>query len=70
MGHTMSAVDSFPAAAANDGDLNGDLSTYEAFDKVCISVEGIREPPDPTSAKTKAKGSRKSPGGDSSAPSP
>lgn len=60
-------------AAVRTGAINGDLSTYDAFDKVCASVEGIKaeEPPDPTQAeetkrKTKAsKASPRSPGGDS-----
>ena len=62
-------------AAVRRGDLNGDLKTYEAFDQVCVSVEGVRddkgadEEPDPTKAKPR-KGSRSSPGADSSAPSP
>lgn len=54
-------------AAVRTGAINGDLSTYEAFDKVCTSVEGMRddEPPDPTKPKSR-KGSPKSPGVDSS----
>jgi hypothetical protein len=60
-------------AAVRTGTLNGDLSTYEAFDKVCVSVEGVRDevegPPDPTPAKPR-KGSRKKAGDDSSALSP
>lgn len=61
-------------AAVRTGTLNGDLSTYEAFDKVCTSVEGIRDQEDnketdPTKPKTKARrASPRSPGDDSSAP--
>lgn len=57
-------------AAVRRGELNGDLSTYEAFDKVCVSVEGVRETPGPTKARGRAKGSPRSRGADSSAPSP
>jgi hypothetical protein len=55
-------------AAVRRGELNGDLTTFEAFSAVCTSVEGIRdpEPPDPTPAKRKA--SRKGPGAASSPP--
>jgi len=47
-------------AAIRRGELNGDLTSYAAFDKVCVSVEGIRaEPPDPTKGPAKrSKGSR------------
>lgn len=63
-------------AAVRRGELNGDLSTYEAFDQVCISVEGVRDEKEadeesgPTKAKTRSRASRSSPGAASSAPSP
>lgn len=63
-------------AAVRTGALNGEMKDYSAFDAACISVEGVRdvEPPDPTQEETKtttkSKASRKSPGADSSAPSP
>lgn len=59
-------------AAVRRGELNGDLRTYAAFDKVCTSVEGVRdpEPAAPPDPPKRTKASRKSPGGDSSAPSP
>jgi hypothetical protein len=59
-------------AAIRRGDLNGDLSTYEAFDRVCVWVEGVRdeepaeeEVPDPPK---RSKGSRKRPGDEPSSP--
>lgn len=57
-------------AAVRTGALNGDLSTYEAFDKVCVSVEGQRDeaPPDPPKA-TRPKASQKRPGAAPSSPS-
>jgi hypothetical protein len=58
-------------AAVRRGELNGDLSTFEAFQAVCTSVEGIRdpEPPDPTKPKAKPrKASPKPAGDDSSSP--
>lgn len=57
-------------AAVRTGALNGDLSTYEAFDKVCVSVEGMGsgEPPDPTPA-TPRKGSPRRRGAAPSSPS-
>lgn len=57
-------------AAVRRGELNGDLSTFPAFDQVCISVQGVaQESPGPTKPR-RAKGSQRSRGADSSAPSP
>lgn len=61
-------------AAIRRGELNGDLTTYEAFDKVCVSVEGMPDEeadqdPDVDPSKPRSKGSRKKAGGASSAPS-
>jgi hypothetical protein len=60
-------------AAVRTGAINGDLSTYDAFDMVCVSVVGIRpeaeaEEEGPTKQRTKSKGSPKNLGADSSAP--
>lgn len=59
-------------AAVRTGAINGDLSTYEAFQGRCVSWEAVREDvgPGPTKAKAKGrKGSPRSRGADSSAPS-
>jgi hypothetical protein len=58
-------------AAVRRGELNGDMSTFEAFGDACVSVEGLpdQEPPDPTKPKARSrKASPKSPGDDSSSP--
>lgn len=56
-------------AAVRSGEVNGELKTYEAFDAVCVSVEGVKEEsPDPTPPKPAKKASRKTAGADSSAP--
>jgi hypothetical protein len=58
-------------AAVRTGAINGDLSTFEAFAGRCVSVEGLRrEAPGPTRPAKGRKGSPKSRGADSSAPSP
>lgn len=58
-------------AAVRTGAINGELSTYEAFDRVCVSVEGVREPPDPPKpAAKRGKASPKNRGGGSSVPLP
>jgi len=54
-------------AAVRRGELNGDLSTYAAFDAVCVSVEGVAEPGPTRRARARTPKSR---GADSSAPSP
>lgn len=56
-------------AAIRRGELNGELTTYEAFDAACVSVEGLRdeEPPDPSGAKA-PKASRKRAGDEPSPP--
>jgi hypothetical protein len=52
-------------AAVRTGAVNGDLSTYEAFDNVCISVEGVRDEPEVTEGPTKTPGrTRKKVSGD------
>lgn len=63
-------------AAVRRGDLNGPLSTYEAFDAACVSLEALPdrkdeeadEEADPPKRTTRSKASRKSPGDVSSSP--
>jgi len=57
-------------AAVRTGAINGDLSTFDAFAGRCTSWESVREAPGPTKAAKRSKGSPKSRGADSSAPSP
>ena len=54
------------SAAKRQGSINGAYDTFDKFDAVCVSVEGVREPVPPVAAKKAA--SRKAPGPGSSAP--
>ena len=49
------------SAGKRQGVLNGEFETYEKFDAVCVSVEGVRDEPVPTAAAKKAA-TRKAPG--------
>jgi hypothetical protein len=55
-------------AAVRKGELNGDLKTYEAFDAVCIDIEGVPDvgPTEPTT-KGRDRGTRKTATANSSA---
>lgn len=58
-------------AAHRQGLLNGEASTYEAFDAICASVEGVAdedERPTKKVAAKKAAATPKAPGPDSSVP--
>lgn len=55
-------------AAIRTGILNGELTTYEAFDAVCVSVDGVRDSDEPPNPTKPGKGTRKKAGDGSSAP--
>jgi hypothetical protein len=58
-------------AAHRQGLLNGDSATYESFDALCVSVEGVSDDEERPTKKVAAKKSAATPkeaGQDSSAP--
>jgi hypothetical protein len=56
-------------AAVRQGQINGDLKTYQAFDQACLDVQGVADPgPTRAGEKGRAKATRKAASADSSAP--
>jgi L-fucose isomerase-like protein len=53
-------------AAVAQGQINGDLKEFEAFKKVFLDAEGVRDE-GPTGPTGRGRGSRKTPGASSSA---